>query len=427
MMEEESDAEDGDAPELVEVDEEDSAMPDQLPPSSEQRIPVTIITGFLGAGKSTLLNSLLRTNHGKRMAIIENEFSAGLGIEGMIAKSGVDNSNLDGFFELNNGCICCTVKDSLLVTLEQLVRHRHRFDYIVIETTGVANPGPVVTTFWTDDALGSCLKLDGVVCVVDCANLWLNLSSPDTDADIRTQVGYADRILLNKTDLVSALDMPAVEAAVRAMNSVAEVRFTTYADASPDWVLDIDCYSLQTGAAESDDNSSSGPRCLPCLPLASASASASVAGSGPGAAQSPLHSASSLSSVALVIAGRLSLTAVKSFLDALLYNNGNNAPDHQLALPPPAAAAAGPVRAEQGQGQGRVFRIKGALHVTGPQCTLVHVLQAVHDVFDIQPSTFLCGGEGDTTGGMSRFVFIGRSLDEAALKLGLQGCVEVEW
>jgi G3E family GTPase len=226
--------------------------------------------------------------------------------------------------------------------------------------------------------------------------------------------------------------MPAVEAAVREMNSVAEFKFTTYADVSPDWVLDIDCYSLQTGPAEIDDNYSSGPRCLPCLPPAFASASASGAGSGPGAAQSPLHSAFSMSSVALVIAGRLSLTAVKMFLDALLYNNGNNAPDHQLALPPPAAAAAaaaaGPVRAEQGQGQGqgRVFRIKGALHVTGPQRSFVHVLQAVHDVFDIQPSPFLCGGEGDTTGGVSRFVFIGRSLDEAALRMALQGCVEVE-
>ena len=118
------------------------------------RVPVTILTGFLGSGKTTLLNYILNsTEHGKRIAVIENEFSEGLGVESMIAKSGVNGDDISNFFELPNGCICCTIKNDLLSTLEQLVIHRDKFDYIIIETTGLANPGPVISTFWTDEGI----------------------------------------------------------------------------------------------------------------------------------------------------------------------------------------------------------------------------------------------------------------------------------
>ena len=160
-------------------------------PEKDRKVPVTILTGFLGSGKTTLLNYILSANHGKRIAVIENEFSGGLGIEGMIAKSGLDGGNLEGFFELNNGCICCTVKEDLLTTLEQLVIHKDRFDYIIIETTGVANPGPVITTFWSDDALESSLKLDGVVCIVDSVNFLSYLDNSDISNDVRMQICYA--------------------------------------------------------------------------------------------------------------------------------------------------------------------------------------------------------------------------------------------
>lgn len=183
-------------PDLVQLEDE------SITPQSKQ-LKVTILTGFLGSGKTTLLSYLLTANHGKRIAIIENEFSAGLGIESIIAKSGVTGSNIEGFFELNNGCICCTVKDSLISTLEQLARHSDRFDYIIIEMTGLANPGPVITSFWLDDAVPSALKLDGVVCLVDGSNIEHYLSVDDIASDIRTQIAYADRILLNKCDLIS--------------------------------------------------------------------------------------------------------------------------------------------------------------------------------------------------------------------------------
>jgi G3E family GTPase len=180
----------------VEDVDDDNDGDEELPnlvtiPDPDKKVPVTILTGFLGSGKTTLLNYILSANHGKKIAVIENEFSGGLGIEGMIAKSGLDGGDLNGFFELNNGCICCTVKEDLLTTLEQLVMHKDRFDYIIIETTGVANPGPVITTFWSDDAIESSLKLDGVVCVVDSLNIQSYLQTEDIANDVRMQISYA--------------------------------------------------------------------------------------------------------------------------------------------------------------------------------------------------------------------------------------------
>jgi len=173
----------------------------------EVKLPVTLLSGFLGSGKTTLLNYLMRENHGKRIAIIENEFSEGLGIEGMIAKSGLNGESLNDFFELNNGCICCTVKDDLLSTLEQLVAHKQKFDYILIESTGLANPGPIISIFWADDGLDTSLYLDGVVCVVDSLNIRSYLEDGSISEDVRAQIAYADRVLLNKSDLVSPEDV----------------------------------------------------------------------------------------------------------------------------------------------------------------------------------------------------------------------------
>ena len=188
-------------------EDEDEGPPQLVEAPSEAQsrkvIPVTLLTGFLGAGKSTLLSHLLTQSQGRRIAVIENEFSAGLGIEGMIVKSGLDGSSIENFFELNNGCICCTVKDNLVSTLEQLARHKDRFEYILIETTGLANPGKIVSIFWLDEALNSSLKLDGVVTVVDARNMDTYLEQVDTSSDFIAQVAYADRILINKSDMVS--------------------------------------------------------------------------------------------------------------------------------------------------------------------------------------------------------------------------------
>ena len=191
-----------DIPELVAFEPVASALDrEQLIHS----IPVTILTGYLGSGKTTLLNHILSVKHGKRIAVVENEFSSGLGIEGMIAKSGINGEALEGFFELNNGCICCTVKDDLVLTLEQLIRHKDKYDYILIEATGVANPGPIISALWTDEDSDSPLRLDGVVTVVDSSNLQRQLADVYSSKDTSLQIAYGDRILLNKIDIVDEI------------------------------------------------------------------------------------------------------------------------------------------------------------------------------------------------------------------------------
>lgn len=403
--------------------EEDVPMLVEVPESKV--IPVTIITGYLGSGKSTLLNFLMRANHGKRIAIIENEFGAGLGIEGMIAKNGLDNSSLEGFFELNNGCICCTVKDDLLVTLEQLVLHKDRFDYIIIETTGVANPGPVISTFWTDESLGSCLKLDGVVCMVDSSNFDFYMTATDTASDVRMQISYADRILLNKSDLVGADKLSAVESAVLGMNSMAEILKTSFAECTPDWVLGIDCYSLRAPSLGVFGN-----LCSPCdtSQTNKSSATDTLQEQVQTNANSE-HTAASFSSSNFSFEGPLDLRKVKVFMDTILYNNGQtqgNPGAHALInsaeMPLANPVLAQLIKSDENVGM-QIFRIKGVLHSHVDDC--LHVLQAVHQTFDIQPSSFTRGSPGDLSGGLNHIIVIGRSLDAAALLDGFKNCAIV--
>ena len=315
-------------------EEEPQLVPDPTLPT--KRVPVTILTGFLGSGKTTLLNYILSEPHGKRIAVIENEFSGGLGIEGMIAKSGLSGDSLDGFYELNNGCICCSIKDDLLTTLEQLVMHKDRFDYIIIETTGVANPGPVITSLWTDDGLETTLKLDGVVCVVDSVNIASYLTSADIANDVRMQISYADRILMNKSDLIDAEYLSMVQTQVQEINNLATVVRTSFAHIDLSWVLDIDCYSTHKPDATLEFDMKqgliTGELCVPCeIPLtmkkgmnSSTGTHTSIRDNAPVvlAALANKHSATSLSSCSISFPGELDLIKVSAFLDDILFGNG---------------------------------------------------------------------------------------------------------
>ena len=218
------------------------------------RIPVTVVTGFLGAGKTTLLQSIIRKTS-KRIAIIQNEVSEEMGIESAVLTDS-EGRIIPDFYELPNGCICCTSKDDLVTTLENIVNlGRERIDAIIVETTGIADPCTIVEVFWLDDELASSLYLDGVVAVVDCMHFPQVIRSDHflEHSEIgRKQVAIADRVLINKTDLVSPEIVHDVESLIRSMNPEAEVHTTSRSIVDPSWVLSIGSYSSKRPSIDAD-------------------------------------------------------------------------------------------------------------------------------------------------------------------------------
>ena len=201
-----------------------------------EQIPVTVLTGFLGAGKTTLLNRILTEEHGKRYAVIVNEFG----------EIGIDNQLVVGadeeVFEMNNGCICCTVRGDLIRIIGGLMKRKGKFDAILVETTGLADPAPVAQTFFADEEVKKRCGLDAVVTVVDAYHV---LDSIEDSREAQDQIAFADIVILNKTDLVDAARLEEVEARIRKINRFAEIIHARRGDVPLDRILDVGAFDLK--------------------------------------------------------------------------------------------------------------------------------------------------------------------------------------
>ncbi|RMY67716.1 hypothetical protein D0863_07617 [Hortaea werneckii] len=242
------------------------------------RVPISIITGYLGAGKTTLLNYILTVRHGKKIAVILNEFGNSSSIEKSLTVS-QENESVEEWLELSNGCICCSVKDQGVNALESLMDRKGTFDYILLETTGLADPGNIAPIFWVDDGLGSSIYLDGVVTLVDAKNVVKCLDEPvgeeavhdDHDdggqhgeggeghhagpllSTAHLQISHADVVVINKADLVTAAELEAVKERVRSINALARIQVTDHSQVPEleGLVLDLHAYdNVDAGALD---------------------------------------------------------------------------------------------------------------------------------------------------------------------------------
>eukprot|EP00798_Chlamydomonas_sp_ICE-L_P022944 gene22944-30124_t len=216
----------------------------------DQKVPVTVVTGFLGAGKTTLVNHILTGNHGKKIAVIENEFG----------EVGIDDALVlptsEDIYEMNNGCVCCTVRGDLIRIVNKLLKRKGKFDAIMIETTGLANPAPVIQTFFVDEDIKDGCFLDAVLTVVDIKHITQHLDDEKPDGVVNEaiqQIAFADKILLNKIDLVTPEEKAAVVKRIRAINKPVDIIETTKCTVDLSLVLGIKAFSLDKMLTQDPD------------------------------------------------------------------------------------------------------------------------------------------------------------------------------
>ncbi|CAK4024241.1 Hypothetical predicted protein [Lecanosticta acicola] len=233
------------------------------------KVPITIITGYLGAGKTTLLNYILTARHGKKIAVILNEFGSSSNIEKSLTVS-QNNESVEQWLELSNGCICCSVKDQGVNAIESLMDRQGTFDYILLETTGLADPGNIAPIFWVDEGLGSTIYLDGIVTLVDAKNVLKSLDEPVEEEAVdhghgsqvlsiaHLQISHADILLLNKSDLVNEAELGEIERRIRSINALAKLEITSHSQVPQLEGLILDLHAYDDVSAETLDFASKG-------------------------------------------------------------------------------------------------------------------------------------------------------------------------
>ncbi|XP_075787789.1 zinc-regulated GTPase metalloprotein activator 1A isoform X2 [Pelodiscus sinensis] len=246
-MEEEEEEEE--CPELVPIDGQEVERAEEAERGHSPKIPVTIITGYLGAGKTTLLNYILTEQHTKRIAVILNEFGEGSALEKSLAIS-QGGELYEEWLELRNGCLCCSVKDNGLKAIENLMQKKGKFDYILLETTGLADPGAVASMFWVDAELGSDIYLDGIVSIVDAKYGLQHLTEEKPDGlvnEATRQIALADLIIINKTDLILQEELKKLRTAVRSINGLVKILETQRSRVDLCEVLDLHAFDSLSG------------------------------------------------------------------------------------------------------------------------------------------------------------------------------------
>lgn len=357
-----------------------------------------VVTGFLGAGKTTLVNHILRAEHGRRIAVVENEFGE-VGVdEDLVAKS---VSSDEQILQLDNGCLCCSVRGDLIKTLGKLIRRKNRFDHILIECTGLANPGPVCQTFYLDDDIKESCRLDSVLAVVDSFHCAKHLDTHAVTGEVNEcvqQIAFSDKLLLNKTDLVKEDELKTLLERLKHINAIAEIIPCQHSAVPLDKIFDLDAFNLQRVLQQMPD----------FLPQEETPADHDHANCGhdhsdcdhehdhshdAGMEHGKHHHLDAVSSVGIVAEGSLSVELFNRWLGTLLSERGED-----------------------------LYRSKGVLCVDGSDEKFI--FQGVHMQVTMSPSSEL-GLEPwqPEEKRMNKLVFIGRNLERKSLEEGFHGCL----
>ncbi|KAK2651731.1 hypothetical protein Ddye_011587 [Dipteronia dyeriana] len=361
---------------------------------ADNRIPATIITGFLGSGKTTLLNHILTADHGKRIAVIENEYGE-VDIDGSLVAA--KTTGAEDIIMLNNGCLCCTVRGDLVRMISELVtKKKGKFDHIVIETTGLANPAPIIQTFYAEDSIFNDVKLDGVVTLVDAKHAGFHLDEVKPKGVVNEaieQIAYADRIIVNKTDLVSEPQVASLVERIKNINRMAYLKHTEFGKVNLDYVLGIGGFDLEriessvSAEVEKEDHHDHNHDHDHDHDHHGHEHDHKDGQHDNHHSHDHTHDPG-VSSVSVVCEGSLDLEKANMWLGTLLLERSED-----------------------------IYRMKGLLSVEGMNERFV--FQGVHDIFQGSPDRLW----GPDEPRMNKIVFIGKNLDAQELEKGFKSCL----